>query len=42
MTHRHWILVVLDCVSDQAWWDGVILGLAVACLPLFFWLWLTQ
>jgi hypothetical protein len=38
---RHWILLVMDCVSDPAWWDGVIVGLAVACVPFFLWLWMT-
>ena len=38
---RHWILVVMDCVSDDAWWDGLILGFAVAAVPFIAWLYLT-
>lgn len=30
MDRRHWILSVMDAISDPSWWDGVILGLAVA------------
>lgn len=38
---QHWILRVMDQVSDPAFYDGVILGIAVATLPFIVWLWLT-
>ena len=38
---RHWILAVMDQVSDPAFYDGLILGIAVACLPFFLWLYMT-
>ena len=39
---RHWILRVMDCITDPNWWDGLLLGLAVATLPFFAYLWWTQ
>ena len=41
MEAPHWICRVMNCISDPAWWDGVIVGLAVGVLPLFVWLWMT-
>ncbi len=38
MNGRHWILRVMDRVSDPAFYDGVILGMAVAALPFAAWL----
>ena len=42
MTAPHWIVRVMNCVSDPAWWDGLILGTAAGLLliglPLLWWL----
>ena len=42
MEAPHWILRVVACLSDESWWDGLILGFAVAALPFVFYLWWTQ
>ena len=38
---RHWILRVMDQASDPSFYDGVILGIAVAAVPFVLWLYLT-
>ena len=42
MTAPHWILRVMNAISDPNWWDGLLLGLAVGLLviglPLLWWL----
>lgn len=38
---RHWILRVMDQVADPAFYDGVILGIAIAAVPFVAWLYMT-
>ena len=43
MEAPHWIVEVMSCVSDDRWWDGVILGFTIGVLVVFIpWLWWTQ
>ena len=37
----HWILRVMNQISDPSFYDGVILGIAVASLPFIAYLWMT-
>lgn len=37
----HWICRVMDQISDPSFYDGVILGMAVATLPFIAYLYLT-
>lgn len=39
MRLQHIARSVLDQISDDRFYDGVILGLAIAVLPLVAWLW---
>ena len=31
----------MDCVSDPAWWDGLIIGIAVVAAAFIGWLYFT-
>lgn len=41
MEAPHWINRVMAAISDPAFYDGVIVGIAVATLPFIAWLWIT-
>ena len=41
MQAPHWICRVMATVSDPSFYDGVILGIAVAAVPFVLWLYLT-
>ena len=40
MQAPHWIIRVMNCISDDRWWDGLVLGLATAvAVGLVTWSW---
>ena len=41
MEAPHWICKVMAAVSDPAFYDGLIAGIAVACIPFIFWLFIS-
>ena len=48
MERAHWAMrlqhvarCVMDQISDEKFYDGLILGIAVAAVPFIAWLWWT-
>jgi hypothetical protein len=37
----HWVVRVMNQVTDPDWWDGVLLGFAVATFGFIAALWIT-